>query len=204
VQRPKPRRAGRQLKLFERATPDESVQVDVKVVKIGGTKADQYTACDDCTRLRVLRLCRRLGTLSSLDFLSEHSLSPSASCKPTVAPSSRSASCSPSSGAAFAVNTYSHVAQVKNGKVERSHRVDAEEFWGRSTFATFELAGGCTTPAGSPSGGQLTSARSEAEAPPRRAHIPAATGVTTVGGFSGRTWQSATPMGPSGYRARPP
>src|SRR5262249_23240031 len=28
----------------------------------------------------------------------------------------------------------------QNGKVERSHRVDAEEFWGRSGFATFEAA----------------------------------------------------------------
>jgi transposase InsO family protein len=28
----------------------------------------------------------------------------------------------------------------QNGKVERSHRVDVEEFWGRSRFASFELA----------------------------------------------------------------
>jgi transposase len=38
VQRPKRRRAGRQLKLFEKATPGESVQVDVKVVTIANTK----------------------------------------------------------------------------------------------------------------------------------------------------------------------
>src|SRR5262249_8262763 len=56
VQRPKRRRGGRQLKLFEEATPGESVQVDVKVIKLGNTKAYQYTACDDCTRFRVLRL----------------------------------------------------------------------------------------------------------------------------------------------------
>ncbi|HVP11466.1 MAG TPA: hypothetical protein VMV94_09805 [Phycisphaerae bacterium] len=71
VQRPKRRRAARQLKLFEKATPGESVQVDVKVVKIAGTKAYQYTACDDCTRLRVLRLYRRQDTLTSLDFLNQ-------------------------------------------------------------------------------------------------------------------------------------
>ena len=36
-------------------------------------KAYQYTACDDCTRLRVLRLYRRQNTLSSIDFLkSDH------------------------------------------------------------------------------------------------------------------------------------
>ena len=28
----------------------------------------------------------------------------------------------------------------QNGKVERSHRVDAEEFWGRHTFTSFEAA----------------------------------------------------------------
>jgi len=42
VQRTKRRRAGRQRRLFEKATPGESVQVDVKVVKIGGTKASQF------------------------------------------------------------------------------------------------------------------------------------------------------------------
>jgi transposase len=71
VQRPKRRRGGRQLKLFEKATPGESVQVDVKVVKIGNTKAYQYTACDDCTRLRVLRLYRRQNTFTSVDFLTQ-------------------------------------------------------------------------------------------------------------------------------------
>src|SRR5215510_12750739 len=71
VQRPKRRRGGRQLKLFEKATPGESVQVDVKVIKLGNTKAYQYTACDDCTRFRVLRLYRRQNTLTSLEFLNQ-------------------------------------------------------------------------------------------------------------------------------------
>ena len=54
---PKRPRKPRQLKLFEKAEPGESVQVDVKVVKIEGRKAFQYTALDDCsTRDRVLRL----------------------------------------------------------------------------------------------------------------------------------------------------
>jgi len=61
VRRAKRRRSPRQLKLFEKARPGDSVQIDVKVVKIAGTRAYQYTACDDCTRLRVLRLYRRLN-----------------------------------------------------------------------------------------------------------------------------------------------
>jgi hypothetical protein len=55
-----PKRVPRQMKLFEKAEPGESVQVDVKFVKIAGHWAFQYTALDDCTRFRVLRLYRRL------------------------------------------------------------------------------------------------------------------------------------------------
>src|SRR5262249_14184669 len=66
-----PTRPPRQLKLFEKAEPGESVHVDVKFVKIAGRWAFQYTALDDCTRFRVLRLYRRLHTGSSLAFLTE-------------------------------------------------------------------------------------------------------------------------------------
>ena len=65
------KRVPRQMKLFEKAAPGESVQVDVKFVKIAGRWAFQYTALDDCTRFRVLRLYRRLHQGSSLDFLRE-------------------------------------------------------------------------------------------------------------------------------------
>ena len=41
-----------QLKLFEKAKPGDSVQIDVKVVKVAGTKAYEYIACDECTQLR--------------------------------------------------------------------------------------------------------------------------------------------------------
>jgi transposase-like protein len=65
------KRAPRQLKLFEKAEPGESVQVDVKFVRIAGRWAFQYTALDDCTRFRVLRLYRQLHRGSSLAFLTE-------------------------------------------------------------------------------------------------------------------------------------
>jgi len=71
LQRVKRRRAPRQLTLFEKPNPGDSVQVDVTVVTLAGTKAYQYTACDDCTRYRVLRLYRHLDQRSSLDFLAE-------------------------------------------------------------------------------------------------------------------------------------
>lgn len=65
------KRAPRQMKLFEKAEPGETVQVDVKFIKIAGRWAFQYTALDDCTRFRVLRLYRRLHQSSSLHFLAE-------------------------------------------------------------------------------------------------------------------------------------
>jgi len=43
------KREPRQMKLFEKAEPGESVQVDVKYVPIAGRWAFQYTALDDCT-----------------------------------------------------------------------------------------------------------------------------------------------------------
>jgi transposase len=61
----------RQMKLFEKEHPGDSVQVDVKVVKIGANKGYQYTALDDCTRYRVLRLYRRCNQESSRDFFAE-------------------------------------------------------------------------------------------------------------------------------------
>ena len=48
------KRVPRHMKLFEKAEPGESVQVDVKFVKIAGRWAFQYTALDDCTRRRLL------------------------------------------------------------------------------------------------------------------------------------------------------
>ena len=143
VQRPKRRRAARQLKLFEKATPGESVQVDVKVVKLGNTKAYQYTACDDCTRLRVLRLYRRQDTLTSLDFLNQIIAAFPFPIRKLQT----------DNGSEFSFTFLLAVERRgirhryikprrpdQNGKVERSHRVDAEEFWGRHTFATYDAA----------------------------------------------------------------
>jgi len=59
------------MKLFEKAEPGESIQVEVKYVQIAGRWAFQYTALDDYTRFRVLRLYRRLHHGSSVAFLAE-------------------------------------------------------------------------------------------------------------------------------------
>lgn len=66
-----PRRRPRQLTLFEKDEPGDSVQVDVKFVKLRHETVYQYTALDDCTRLRVLRLYPRLNHHASLHFFHE-------------------------------------------------------------------------------------------------------------------------------------
>ena len=140
----KPRRAPRQLKLFEKATPGESVQVDVKVVTVNGTRAYQYTACDDCTRYRVLRLFPQLNTRTSLEFLAElRRVLPFPIKKIQT-----------DHGTEFSFAFWLAVLQAgmrhryikprrpqQNGKVERSHRIDNEEFWGRhDAFTSFSEA----------------------------------------------------------------
>jgi transposase-like protein len=66
-----PKRRPRQMMLFEKDEPGDSVQVDVKVVKLARERVFQYTAIDDCTRYRVLRLYPRQNQYASLHFLEE-------------------------------------------------------------------------------------------------------------------------------------
>lgn len=132
-----PRRAPRQLKLFEKATPGESVQVDVKFVTVGGRRAYQYTACDDCTRYRVLRLAPRLDTRTSVDFLAE--------LRRVLPFPIRKVQTDHGQEFSFAFVLAVQQAGIRhryikprrpqqNGKVERSHRIDNEEFWDRHDF----------------------------------------------------------------------
>jgi transposase InsO family protein len=133
----------RQLKLFERDRPGDCVQVDVKFVKVGGQRLFQYTALDDCTRYRVLRLYRRLNHWNSIAFFRElHAAFPF--------PIRRLQT---DNGNEFALAFKLTVEEAgiehryirprrpqQNGKVERSHRIDAEEFWSRQGVATYAQA----------------------------------------------------------------
>jgi len=138
----KRRRAVRpkQLHLFEKPEPGDSVQVDVKVVKVSGRKAFQYTAIDDCTRFRVLRLYREQNQRSSIDFLAE--------LRRALPFPIRRLQCDNGSEFPLAFALTVEAAGIKhryirprcpqqNGKVERSHRIDNEEFWRRHRFGSF-------------------------------------------------------------------
>jgi transposase InsO family protein len=139
------KRAGRprQLRLFEKPNPGDCVQVDVKYVKVHGRRAYQYTALDDCTRLRILRLHRHLGLRSSLEFLAE--------LRGRLPFPIRQIQTD--HGAEFSLDFVLAVEQAgirhryirprrpqQNGKVERSHRIDHEEFWSRHQFETVDDA----------------------------------------------------------------
>lgn len=130
--RSKRERRPRQMKLFEKADPGESVQVDVKFVRVAGRRLFQYTALDDCTRYRVLRLYRRHHVSSSLRFLDE--------VRGAMPFPIRKVQCD--NGHEFPFEFELEVERAgmtlrrirprcpqQNGKVERSHRIDDEEFW---------------------------------------------------------------------------
>jgi transposase InsO family protein len=133
----------KQLRLFEKPHPGDSVQIDVKVVTVKARKCFQYTALDDCTRLRVLRLSREQNQRSSLAFLEQVRQSFPFPIRKVQT----------DHGTEFSLDFVLGVEQAgirhryiqprrpqQNGKVERSHRIDNEEFWGRQCFLDFEAA----------------------------------------------------------------
>jgi len=137
------KRAPRQLTLFERPEPGDCVQVDVKFVKLGTRWAFQYTALDDCTRFRVLRLYPRLGQAASLAFLAE--------LRRAFPFRIRRLQCDNGAEFPLAFALAVEAAGIRhryirprrpqqNGKVERSHRIDNEEFWSRHGFVDFDTA----------------------------------------------------------------
>jgi transposase InsO family protein len=137
------KREPRQMKLFEKAEPGESVQVDVKYVRIAGRWAFQYTALDDCTRFRVLRLYRRLHHGSSLAFLTELRRAFPFPIKRVQSDHGQEFSLAFVLGVEAAGIRHRYIRPRRpqqNGKVERSHRIDNEEFWGRHRFQDFEAA----------------------------------------------------------------
>src|SRR5213594_1702914 len=108
-----------------------------------GRWAFQYTALDDCTRFRVLRLYRRLHQRSSVAFLAE--------LQRALPFRIRKLQCD--NGREFPLDFVLAVEAAgirhryirprrpqQNGKVERSHRIDQEEFWGRHRFTDFDEA----------------------------------------------------------------
>jgi transposase InsO family protein len=141
--RPVRKRRPRQLRLFEREHPGDCVQVDVKFVRVSGRRMFQYTAIDDCTRYRVLRLHPRLNHRVSLHFLGELQRAfpfPIRRIQTDNGPEFPLAFKLTVEEAGIEHRYIRPRRPQQNGKVERSHRIDNEEFWGRQSFANAAAA----------------------------------------------------------------
>jgi transposase InsO family protein len=122
-------------KRYEKPLPGHRVQVDVKFLEpLGGfrKKHYQFTAIDDCTRIRILRIYDRNNQRTAIQFMDYvlEKLPFQVECVQT------------DNGAEFQGRCHWHLLDpgighvyIKpktprlNGKVERSHRIDAEEFY---------------------------------------------------------------------------
>jgi transposase InsO family protein len=115
----------------------------VKYVSIAGRWAFQYTALDACTRFRGLRLYRRLHYSSSLASLTELRLAFPFPVQRLQCDHGQEVSVAFVVGVEAAGIRHRYIRPRRpqqNGKVERSHRIDNEEFWGRHRFQDFEAA----------------------------------------------------------------
>ncbi len=122
-------------KRYEKPQPGHRVQIDVKfIAPLPGARKKhyQFTAVDDCTRLRVLKLYDRLNQKTAIQFL-DHVLEKLPFRVDLI---------QTDNGSEFQAAFHWHVLDrgiqhvyIKpatprlNGKVERSHRIDAEEFY---------------------------------------------------------------------------
>ena len=133
-------------KRYEKPQPGHQVQIDVKfIAPIAGVTAKkhyQFTAIDDCTRIRVLRIYPKNNQKTAIQFL-DYVLERLPF---------RVEAIQTDNGAEFPTGFHWHVLDrgirhtyMKpatprlNGKVERSHRIDAEEFY-RMLDGTVALA----------------------------------------------------------------
>jgi transposase InsO family protein len=122
-------------KRYEKPLPGHRVQIDVKFIaplKGARKEHDQFTAIDDCTRIRVLRIYDRLNQHTAIQFV-DYVLE-KLPFKVEVIQTDN--------GAEFQAQFHYHMLDrgighvyIKpatprlNGKVERSHRIDEEEFY---------------------------------------------------------------------------
>jgi len=141
------KRHERRWKRYEKQRPGHQVQIDVKfVAPIGAKKRKfyQFTAIDDCTRLRILRIYDRLNQRTAIQFV-DYVLEKLPFDVEAV---------QTDNGSEFQSSFHWHLLDRGighhyirpltprlNGKVERSHRIDAEEFYRLLEGAVIDDAG---------------------------------------------------------------
>ncbi|MDD5627778.1 MAG: IS481 family transposase [Elusimicrobia bacterium] len=129
------------LRRYVKSHPGETIQMDVKFIRNPSSprrKLFQFTAVDDCTRYRVIRICPRNTTRNAIDFFETVKQIFPAKIREVQTDNG------PESTTEFGFHLTQQ--QVKhrlirprtprlNGKVERSHRTDEQEFYSRQTFS---------------------------------------------------------------------
>lgn len=122
-------------KRYEKPQPGNRIQVDVKFlerIKDSRQRYYQFTAIDDCTRIRVLRIYEKNNQLTAIRFI-DYVLSRLPFHAEVI---------QTDNGSEFQAQFHWHILDkgIKhvyirprtprlNGKVERSHRIDEEEFY---------------------------------------------------------------------------
>jgi transposase InsO family protein len=122
-------------KRYEKPQPGHRLQLDVKFLeRIPGTRTRlyQFTAIDDCTRIRVLKVYDACNQRTAIQFINE--VRRRLPFRIRVIQTDN--------GAEFQTDFHAHVEGLDmrhvyirprtphlNGKVERSHRIDDEEFY---------------------------------------------------------------------------
>lgn len=128
------RRRDERFRRYEKPLPGHQLQIDVKFLAPlpGRRRYYQYTAIDDCTRIRVLRIYERNTQQTAITFL-DYVLS-----KLPFAVACIQADNGSEFGPQFHWHTLDKRIQHRyirprrpylNGKSERSHRIDEEEFY---------------------------------------------------------------------------
>ena len=120
---------------YEKPLPGHRIQVDVKfVAPIGGRKRRyyQFTAIDDCTRLRILRIYERCNQKTAIQFIDQ--VLERLPFKVEVVQTDNGSEFQSAFHWHLLDRGIGHVyirpaTPRLNGKVKRSHRVDAEEFY---------------------------------------------------------------------------
>ncbi len=119
--------------------PGQSIQVDVKHLKVGARPLYQFTAIDEATRYRVLKIYAHNSIRSAIAFIEEvRQRLPVAIQRIQT-----------DHGSEFGTDFTWHLRDLgighrqiprgcpeSNGKVERSHRTDEDEFYRRVFFRT--------------------------------------------------------------------
>ena len=130
------KRHDRRWKRYERPLPGHRVQIDVKFIqpRPGAPKPKKYqfTAIDDCTRLRILHAHPRCDQKTAIAFIDDVMAELRFQVERVQT----------DNGAEFGTSFHLHLldlgidhVRIKprtprlNGKVERSHRIDSEEFY---------------------------------------------------------------------------